>query len=254
MRTDSGYSFKLDRANNLVEKTAYIPTCDQEGFIVPVLKYELDELIEKYATVNQKKARVLDVGCGRQPFRNTFETKGYQYLSLDTQQSPESSVDFICEIDQLLPREILDAAPFDFIFCTEVLEHVADWEMTFRNFYQLLAPGGKLLITCPHFYPLHEVPYDFWRPTPYALQYYGNKFELNLLYQKNAGSTWDVLGTILGASHTVPISRRFADRLISRIAKHAHQILLSLLLKRFLQSHVQLNSSLYLANIAVFEK
>lgn len=254
MKLDSGYSFDLNRANNLVERPNYQPSVPQEEFIVPLLKEEIDKLINRYAVTSQRRAKVLDVGCGRQPFRPAFETKGYKYLGLDVQQSPENSVDFICEIDQLLPDEILDASPFDFVFCTEVLEHVADWEMTFRNFAQLLAPGGRLLITCPHFYPLHEVPYDFWRPTPYALQYYGNKFGLKLLYQENAGNTWDAMGTILGASHVMPISRKFIDRLISRIARYGHQILLSLLLNRFLQSHVQLNSSIYLANIVVFEK
>jgi SAM-dependent methyltransferase len=254
MKLDSSYSFAPDRANDLVEKATYKPTGPQEEFIVPVLKEEIDKLIEEYTIVNQEKTRVLDVGCGRQPFRNVFEAKGYQYLSLDAQQSPENVVDFICEIDQLLPEKILDASPFNFIFCTEVLEHVADWDTTFRNFSQLLAPGGRLLITCPYFYPLHEVPYDFWRPTPYALQYYGSKFGLKLLYQKNAGNTWDILGTILGASHIMPASRKITDRVISRIAKYSHQILFSLLSKRFLQSHVQLNSSLYLSNIVVFEK
>jgi 2-polyprenyl-3-methyl-5-hydroxy-6-metoxy-1,4-benzoquinol methylase len=200
MKLDPTYSFALERPADLVERPSYQATCPQEAFIVPLLKEEIDSLVARYLVPTQSKAKILDVGCGRQPFRGVFEAKGYQYLSLDTQQTPERSVDFICEMDKLLPSEILEQAPFEAIFCTEVLEHIADWDMTFRNFSHLLAPGGKLLITCPQFYPMHEEPYDFWRPTLYALQYFGDKFSLNMVSRKKAGDTWDVLGTLLGSS------------------------------------------------------
>ncbi len=246
------YNFK--RQEDLIKRPDYKPTHPQEEFIVIVLKKEIDDLINNYAVIKDDRSKVLDVGCGRQPFRIDFESRGYKYLGLDVQQSPEKSVDFICEIDKPLPLEVLNQAPFDFIFCTEVMEHVVDWDSTFKNFSELLASGGKLLITCPSFYPLHEVPYDFWRPTPYALQYYGNKFGLKVLQQKNAGSTWDVLGTLLGASYVIPTSSKLISRIINRFVGFGHDVLLKLLLKGFLQSHSQLNSSLYLANIVVFGK
>ena len=91
---------------------------------------------------------------------------GFDYTGADVQQNKAATVDFVAAIDQPLPPQLAGAGPFDFIVCTEVLEHVADWEMAFRNLRSLLAPGGRLLITCPHFYPLHETPHDYWRPTP----------------------------------------------------------------------------------------
>ena len=33
--------------------------------------------------------RVLDVGCGRQPFRLTIEALGYSYTGVDVEQNPE---------------------------------------------------------------------------------------------------------------------------------------------------------------------
>ena len=126
-------------------------------------------------------------------FRKDLEALGYSYIGIDVQQNPEKSVDVICQIDKPLSAEMTNLGEFNFILCTEVLEHVAEWELAFGNFYKLLAPGGRLFITCPHFYQLHEEPYDFWRPTNHTLNYFGNKFKLRNIYQVNAGDAWDVL-------------------------------------------------------------
>ena len=56
------------------------------------------------------------------------------------------------ELDLKLPR-------FDYVICTEVLEHVLDWKKTSQNFQQLTKPGGEILITAPFLYPLHEEPF-----------------------------------------------------------------------------------------------
>ena len=104
---------------------------------------------------------MLDVGCGHQPFRTHLESSGGRYTSLDAQQNPEKTVDFVGAIDDDLSAGLLEIGPFDFILCTEVLEHVADWQKAFTNMASLMARQGRLLITCPHFYQLHEEPYDF---------------------------------------------------------------------------------------------
>ncbi len=44
----------------------------------------------------------------------------------------------------------LESATVDFIFCSEVIEHVYDTEATFAEFARLLKPGGRLLLTTPH--------------------------------------------------------------------------------------------------------
>jgi hypothetical protein len=47
--------------------------------------------------------KVLDAGCGRQPFRRLLEEKGCVYSAMDVNQNPEGSVQFICAIDEELP-------------------------------------------------------------------------------------------------------------------------------------------------------
>lgn len=241
------------KRTEVLERDRYEPTHPVEEFMVHLLRKHIEDVLSTYAIPTSSNPRVLDVGCGRQPFRQDLEGLGYKYVSIDAQQNPENSVDIVCEIDKPLPHELLSGC-FDFIFCTEVMEHVADWNVAFGNFVQLLVPGGKLFITCPHFYILHEEPYDFWRPTPYALQYFGNRYGLKVVHQINAGDAWDVMGTLLGSCYSTPLSRSFGSRFINKIFSKCCQALFKLIASRRLQSSVQLHSPLYLANIAVFEK
>lgn len=247
------YSFELKRAD-IVERPNYKPAALQEEFIVPLLRSHIEQVLSRYAKPTSSKPRVLDVGCGRQPFRKELEVLGYKYSGIDAQQNPESSVDIVCEIDKALPPEILSLGSFDFIFCTEVMEHIADWNMAFSNFDHLLVSGGRLFITCPHFYQLHEEPYDFWRPTPYALKYFGEQVGLKIIHQAKAGDAWDVLGTLIANCYSLPASRSFGDRVLNKIVSKCRKTLLQLLVTRRLQGAVKLHSPLYLSNIVVFEK
>lgn len=244
------------KRSEIVERETYEPTHPVEEFMVRLLRKNIEHILflSSYAIPTSSNPRVLDVGCGRQPFRKDLESLGYQYNSIDAQQNPEKSVDIVCEIDKPLSTELLNLGSFDFIFCTEVMEHVADWNIAFSNFVQLLAPGGKLFITCPHFYILHEEPYDFWRPTPYALKYFGNRFGLKILHQVNAGDAWDVIGTAIASCYSTPASQSFGDRLLNKIVAKCRKTLFQLLATRRLQTAVQLHSPLYLANITIFEK
>jgi len=244
---------ELERAN-IIERASYEPGGPQEEFIVPLLRRHIEEVLSAYAKPTSLNPRALDVGCGRQPFRKDLEALGYTYIGIDVQQNLEKSVDVVCEIDKPLPPEITSYGEFNFIFCTEVMEHVADWNMAFSNFDKVLAPGGRLFITCPHFYQLHEEPYDFWRPTTHALHYFGNKFKLKILHQVNAGDAWDVLGTLLANCYSLPASRKLSDRILNRIVSQCRQFLFQLLVSRRIQTAVHLHGPLYLSNIIVFEK
>lgn len=75
-----------------------------------------------------------------------MESIGYIYTAFDVNQNSEGTVDVIGAIDQPLPLGLLERGPFHFILCTEAMEHVADWDMAFKNFAALLAPHGRLLI------------------------------------------------------------------------------------------------------------
>jgi SAM-dependent methyltransferase len=244
----------IKRTEKFERRDNYELAPPQDRFIVQLLRVHIDQVLSTYTKSDSLHPRVLDVGCGRQPFRRELEKLGYQYFSIDVHQNPEQAVDVLCEIDQQLPSELLDLGTFDFIICTEVLEHVVDWDTTFNNLTKLLARNGRLFITCPYIYQLHEEPYDFWRATPYTLQHFGNKFGIKVIHQVNAGDAWDVLGTVLANFHTEPVSRSLSHRIINRLISKGQKFLLKLLLNGHLQKILKAKGTLYQANIIVFKK
>lgn len=194
----------------------------------------------------------MDIGCGGQPYRKMLEQIGYSYCGVDARTN--DCPDVVCAIDEPLPAALLERGPFDFVLCTEVLEHVADWGAAFANLERLLGPGGRLLITAPYFYQLHEEPYDFWRPTPYAIDYHARRAGLERLYSNNAGDGWDVLGTLLGSCVFLGSSRRIFDRALAKILRGGALLARRALATGKIQKFVRAQGAVYLSNVVVLEK
>jgi len=235
-------------------KTEYEIGSSQDEFMVPILRARIEELMQKYANPVPLGGRSLDAGCGRQPFRKHLESMGYSYTGLDVEQNPEGAIDIIGSLGEALSPEQIGVGPFDIVLCTEVLEHIADWGTAFANLAMLTRQGGRVILTCPHFFPLHEEPYDFWRPTVHAIRHFAVKAGFIVLDEEKAGDVWDVLGTLWGSCYPWPASAGLRDRVIGKLAKWFHRYAFRLLAGRKLQQMVQLRGQLYLANIFVLER
>lgn len=184
----------------LDERRAYVPRARQERFIVPLLNSAILRALDTYAREGAGRWAI-DIGCGGQPFRKELQRRGWAYCAMDTQSQPGVTTDFIAPIDAELPANLRQrAGSFHLVLCTEVLEHVADWHAAFANIADLLAPGGRAIVTCPHVYPLHEEPYDFWRPTQHALREFAQRAGLHVVAHERLGGAWEVIGTVLAAS------------------------------------------------------
>ena len=235
-------------------RTAYQPGSAQEYFIVRGLRDGINAALKEFVPPLGAEKRVLDFGCGEQPLRKVLEGMGLRYMAADVQQNAAGSVDFVLTVDEPLPPQMVEQGPFDVIACTEVLEHVADWDWAFRNLVSVLAPGGIVLVTCPHFYPLHEKPHDYWRPTPFALQYFGERYGLRIVRQDKIGDGFDVLGTAFACVR--PESR--ADGAFGRLAAIAcdvaRKVAFVLVRSPVLRRLVAARSELYLSNLVVFKR
>jgi SAM-dependent methyltransferase len=245
----------VEHRPRLDERATYVPRARVEKFIVTLLAAAIPEAMEKWAVAGPG-AKALDVGCGRQPFRSLLESRGFGYTGLDTQQNADGSVAFVAPIDGELPAALRDSGPFEFILCTEVLEHVADWAAAWRNLVDLLAPGGRLLITCPFVYPLHEEPFDFWRPTAHALRFFGARHGLRILEQRQLGDGWEVVATAAMAS-----SPRVAKGTLNPLAyvlaarvRIRRKILFWAAGQAWLRRWVPAPGRMYLCNLIVLEK
>lgn len=113
--------------------------------------------------------RLLDVGAGQQPYRHVIEESGAKYYSHDFNSYVPSDIagglhiewphlrqDYECDV-----LEIPEDEPFDFLICTEVLEHVSDPVRTFEKLSRLLVPKGELIITVPRMSLIHQAPFHF---------------------------------------------------------------------------------------------
>jgi len=142
------------------------------------------------------RARVLDIGCGRQPYREYFTRQGALYFGIEpftpeTRKENAPSPDCAADAHQLP----IDANTIDFILLTEVLEHADHPSRLLKEIERVLKPGGFLIVTMPFLFLEHKDPMDYRRFTPDGLiqlaQMEGIAFEAEMI--KKLGGTGTVL-------------------------------------------------------------
>ena len=107
--------------------------------------------------------RVLDVGCGTQPYLPWFKsTSPSTVVGIDIEPGP--CVDVVIKEAQPWP---FAEGSFDMVLCTQVLEHASDVAFVLAEIHRVLAPGGLLVITVPFLYCEHGAPRDFRRFSRY---------------------------------------------------------------------------------------
>lgn len=126
---------------------------------------------------------VLDLACGIMPYKNfLMNDKISRYIGVDlepTKYHNKVKPDHYWD-GKTIP---LSDASVNFVLATEFLEHYFDTASILKEIYRVLKPGGIFFFTVPCVWPLHEVPYDFHRFTPFALE----------THFKNTGySKWDI--------------------------------------------------------------
>ena len=127
-----------------------------------------DFVKEKFSEFGKRKS-LLDMGCGIKPFRYVYQNYCETSVGIDVAQTPHGTemVDMLYDGKKIpFPNE-----EFDYVFSTEVMEHVPEPKDFLKEIYRVLKPGGVLIMTVPFMVPLHEEPHDYYRYTKYALKY-----------------------------------------------------------------------------------
>ncbi len=244
------------RASGLRERSEYVPLFPQEALIVPLLAEHIARALAECGRHVAPRAVALDVGCGGQPLRRDIEALGYRYVGVDPWPTPGVPVDHEWALDALeIPSELRQEAGYELILCTEVLEHVPDWAAAFANLRELAAPGGRLVLTCPAFYALHEEPQDFWRPTDHALRYFAERHGFVVVRAERLGDAFDVLGTLLGATELAETSQRRRSQYLRLAADWAKDVAFAAMQPdSFFRRRIRPSAHLYLSNLVVLER
>jgi SAM-dependent methyltransferase len=124
--------------------------------------------VQAAAAATAPGARVLDVGAGNAPYRELFAHA--EYLTSDWTASPH---DGARRADVVGSAEALPVGDgeFDVVLCTQVLEHVAEPRDVLAELHRILRPGGRLHLTAPLVWELHELPHDYYRYTAPGLEH-----------------------------------------------------------------------------------
>lgn len=157
------------------------------------------------AELPRLKGKLLDVGCGDQPYR-ALVPAAVAYAGIDAQESKarfgyaRADTTYYSGTVWPVPDQSVDC-----VLCTETLEHVPEPAGFVAEAFRCLKPGGSLLLTVPFAARWHFIPHDYWRYTPSGLQRLlaGAGFEEVAVYGRGNAVTvacYKVMALILAAA------------------------------------------------------
>jgi SAM-dependent methyltransferase len=153
-----------------------------EAYLSP--RYDLEHIDRFYVRSSILKAilesreyltgTLLDVGCGKMPYKEILlRPRGHseKYLGLDL-DIPVTAGYSEAKPDLLWDGKVMPLADgsVDSVMLTEVLEHCFEPATVLKETCRVLKHGGYIFITVPFLWPLHDVPYDEYRYTPFSVE------------------------------------------------------------------------------------
>ena len=129
-------------------------------YLWPNLEWAARKALEE---VGVDRPRVLDIGCGHKPYRDLFSRAHHWGMDHGL---VDASPDVVGDVLRLPIRD----QSVDIVFATQVIEHVRNPQIMVSECKRVLRPNGRLILSGPFFWPLHEEPYDFFRFTKYGFE------------------------------------------------------------------------------------
>jgi SAM-dependent methyltransferase len=145
----------------------------------------------------QARGALLDVGCGEKPYEAIFTPFVTSYTGIEheaTFQQTDASKrtrgpDLYYNGDQL---PFADAS-FDTVLSVQVLEHTPRPQALVKEMARVLRPDGRLILSAPFSFRLHEEPHDYFRYTPHGLRDMCAQEGLEVLEVIAQGGLWSLI-------------------------------------------------------------
>ena len=157
---------------NLIEKLAYrlLSVTDIENIT-------LRNAVKRFAASVPANVKILDAGAGLKPYERFFQHCDYDSCDFANCDQFYGNIDdgrrdniagrhtYICPLDHIpVPDNT-----YDFVLCTEVLEHVPSPSAVLKEIFRVLKKSGTLFVTVPQGYGIHGEPYNFFYFTRFGL-------------------------------------------------------------------------------------
>jgi len=141
--------------------------------------------------------RLLDHGCGKVPLYGMYRDLVTEVVCVDWSASLHGTehVDEIVDLNGPLP---FPAASFETVLSNDVLEHIKEPGTAWSEIARVLRPGGKLIVSVPFLYGLHELPHDYHRWTAFKLRAFCEANGLRVLELQPYGGGLEVVLDIVG--------------------------------------------------------
>jgi SAM-dependent methyltransferase len=140
----------------------------------PIDRYYLEKFICQIRP--QVKGNTLEIGGAVSNGVFFGFSQATEYHALDLQPSPYT--DYAGDAHD---PSLIAADSFDSIVCFNVLEHCARPWVVVENIHRWLKTGGKAFCMVPNAQRIHELPRDYWRPLPSALESMFDRFSRSQL-------------------------------------------------------------------------
>jgi SAM-dependent methyltransferase len=110
---------------------------------------KLSEVIKSLMQNVPEKGFILDAGCGNFYYTNIIKKTSREIICLDIVRPEKDFIRNNMFFHGSIERLPFKNSSFDFIYCFSVIQFIDNDRAVIEEFYRVLKPGGRLLLTIP---------------------------------------------------------------------------------------------------------
>ena len=136
---------------------------------------------------------LVDLGCGEKPNEAFLLKHVDKYIGVDWSNSLHNiKADVISDLNKKID---IDDQYADSVMSFSVMEHLCEPQQFLNETFRILKPDGYFVLQVPFQWWIHEGPYDYFRYTPYGLQYMLEKAGFEIIKISPTGGFFTTLVT-----------------------------------------------------------
>lgn len=152
-----------------------------------IIGYAYAPLIREHS-----KGLLADIGCGDVPYYEIYKNLVTDNICVDwgKEEGGDLHLDHVADLNNGIP---LESKSFDTVLCTDVLEHIKNPTLLFSELARITNDNGKIIVTAPFMYWIHNAPYDYHRYTKYMFEDFCRVNNLKILTISEYGGLPEIL-------------------------------------------------------------